>query len=263
LSSESGPVSYTVPIPVPGSKQRISQCLMPARQAVALAAKGGLLVVDTRTESEFERYRIPGSMNIPLAFVKTKQFLRGQAFVLANDGQASAALEETCEALREAGFKQAAVLRGGLSAWKKAKGTLEGDLLAQRELDRMRPEEYAEEGAYADWLVASVADVPAQELTRFFPKAAPLPNAKDDARFASDLDTAIAKRTRKGVELKVLVVDDDGSRIEKLQSRLLPQLAGQVFFLEGGLAGYRRFWSEQAAIWTALARGPKRPHCGA
>jgi rhodanese-related sulfurtransferase len=261
--TESGPVFYTVPIPIPGTRQRVSQCLTPAKQAVALVAKGALLVVDTRTESEFERYRIPGSMNIPLAFVKTKQFLRGRAFVLTNEGQTSAELEETCEALREAGFKQAAVLRGGLSGWKKAKGVVEGDLLAQRELDRMQPMEYAQEGAYGDWLVASVAALPGEEVTKLFPKAIALTGAKDDAGFATDLKAATAKRTRKGVDLKVLVVDDDGSRIERLESRLPPELAGQVFFLEGGIAGYRRFWSEQAAIWAALERGPKRPHCGA
>jgi len=262
-ATDTGPVSYTVPIPTPGSKQRVAQCLMPARQAVALAAKGSLLIVDTRSEPEFERYRIPGSMNIPAAFVKTKAFLRGQAFVLASEGQTTAALEETCEALRAAGFKQAAVLRGGLSGWKKAKGTVEGDLLAQRDLDRMKAVEYAEEGAYGDWLVASVADMPAQELTKFFPKAMALPNAKDDTKFSVSLGAAIAKRARKGLDLKVLVVDDDGSRIERLESRLPPTLAGQVFFLEGGVAGYRRFWSEQAAIWAALDRGPKKPRCGA
>jgi rhodanese-related sulfurtransferase len=262
-ATETGPVSYTVPIPTPGSRQLVSQCLMPAKQAVALAARGALLIVDTRSEPEFERYRIPGSMNIPAAFVKTKAFLRGHAFVLANAGQTSAALEETCEALRAAGFKQAAVLRGGLSGWKKAQGVVEGDLLAQRELDRMQPVEYAEEGAYGDWLVASVADLPAQELTKFFPKAMPLPNAKDDTKFITDLDAAMIKRARKGLDLKVLIVDDDGSRIERLESRLPAALAGQVFFLEGGVAGYRRFWSEQAAIWAALDRGPKQPRCGA
>jgi rhodanese-related sulfurtransferase len=262
-ASDAGPVTYTVPIPVPGSRQRASQCLVAPKQAVALARKGALLVVDTRSQAEFERYRIPGSLNIPPAFVKTKPFLRDRAFVLTDDGQSTAALEQACEGLRSAGFKQAAVLRGGLAGWKQADGAIEGDLLAQRALNRMEPIEYAEEGGYGDWLVASVASAPADELGRFLPQAVSLPNGADDSKFAAALKAAIAKRARKGVDLKVLVVDDNGSRIDKLDTLLPADVSARVYFLSGGIQGYRRFWSEQAAIWAAAERGPKKPHCGA
>lgn len=260
---EAGPVTYTVPIPVPGSRQRVSQCLLAPKQAVGLAKKGALLAVDTRTEPEFERYRIPGSLNIPLAFVKTKPFLRERAFALVNDGQSTAALERACEALHAAGFKHAAVLRGGLAGWRKAGGTIDGDPLAQRSLNRMEPIEYAEEGGYGDWLVASVATAPADEVAKFLPRAVTLTPGDDGARFGADLEAAIAKRARKGVDLKVLVVDDDGKRIERLESLLPADVASRVLFLNGGFQGYRRFWSEQAAIWAAVERGPKPPHCGA
>jgi rhodanese-related sulfurtransferase len=261
--AETGPVTYTVPIPVPGSKQRVASCLMAPKQAMALYKKGSLFVVDVRGATDFEHYRIPGAMNIPLSFVKTKAFLKAQPFVLVDASPGSGELESACQQLREAGFKQAAVLRGGLMGWRRASGTIEGDLLAQRELNRMPPVEFAEEGGYADWLVVSVASAPKDELAKFLPKAVALPHASDDASFAADLKTAVAKRTRKGTELNVLVVDDDGSRIEKLESLVPTGLANPVMFLEGGLAGYRKFWTEQAAIWAAADRGPKRPRCGA
>ena len=95
------------------------------------------------------------------------------------------------------------------------------------------------------------------------PKAVTLPKAADDARFAASLKSAVAKHARKGTDLQVLVVDDDGKRIEKLEHLVPDSLSNRVVFLEGGFAGYRRFWSEQAAIWAAGARGPKRPPCGA
>jgi rhodanese-related sulfurtransferase len=261
--AETGPVTYTVPIPVPGSKQRVASCLMAPKQAMALYRKGSLFIVDVRRAADFERYRIPGAMNIPVSFVKTKAFLKAQPFVLVDANPGSGELESACQQLRETGFKQAAVLRGGLMGWRGAAGAIEGDLLAQRELNRMAPAEYAEEGGYADWLVVSVASAPQGELTKFLPKAVALPRPADDASFAADLKSAIAKRTRKGTELNVLVVDDDGRRIEKLESLVPIGLANPVMFLEGGLAGYRKFWTEQAAIWAAVDRGPRKPRCGA
>jgi rhodanese-related sulfurtransferase len=260
---ETGPVTYTVPIPLPGSRQRVAKCLMAPKQALALYKKGSLFVVDVRGAPDFERYRIPGAMNIPLSFVKTKPFLKAQPFVLVDANPGSGELESACQQLREAGFKQAAVLRGGLMGWRQAGGTIEGDLLAQRELNRMAPAVFAEEGGYADWLVVSVTSAPQEELNKFLPKAIALAHPADDTRFAADLESAVAKRTRKGTQLNVLIVDDDGSRIEKLESLLPGGLTNPVMFLEGGLAGYRKFWTEQAAIWAAADRGPKRPRCGA
>lgn len=261
--AETGPVTYMVPIPIPGSKQRLASCLIPPKQAMALYKKGGLFIVDVRQASEFERYRIPGAMNIPLSFVKAKAFLKAQPFVLVDATPGSGELESACLQLREAGFKQAAVLRGGLLGWRRSGGVIEGDLLSQRGLNRMAPVEFAEEGGYADWVVVSVANAPEQEVTKLFPKAVALPHPNDDATFAAELKAAVAKRTRKGTELNVLIVDTDGSRIEKLESMTPGSLASPVLFLEGGLAGYRKFWTEQAAIWAAADRGPKRPRCGA
>jgi rhodanese-related sulfurtransferase len=161
--AETGPLTYTVPIPQPGTRKRVAECLVPTGRATALAAKGKLLLVDVRNASQFEHYRIPGSLNIPLSFVKTKEFLRQRPFALVNEGRSSAALEAACKELRAAGFKQAGVLRGGLAGWRSAKGAVEGDVLAQRGLLRMRPVELAEEGGYGDWIVLSVASVPAEE----------------------------------------------------------------------------------------------------
>lgn len=126
----------------------------------------------------------------------------------------------------------------------------------------MRPGELAAEGGYGDWIVLSLANVPSEELRRFVPQAVPLA-VRDDAQLAAAVKSAVAKRTRKGGESKVLVLDDDGSRMERIEYLLQGQLAQPAFVLEGGLAGYRQFWTEQAAIWAAADRGPRKPRCGA
>lgn len=261
--ADTGPVTYTVPIPAPGSKRRVAACLMTPKQAIALHGKRSLFVVDVRSASAYDRYRIPGAMNIPLSFVKTKTFLKDQPFALVDATPGSGELERACQAMREAGFKRAAVVRGGLTGWRAAGGGIEGDLLAQRELNRMPPAAFAEEGAYADWLVLSVANVPQAELGKFLPGALALRGGADGTSFAAELKAAVGRRTRKGAELNLLVVDDDGSRIEKLETLIPAGLPGPVVFLDGGLAGYRKFWADQAAIWAATERGLRPPRCGA
>ena len=249
---------------MPGSKQRVASCLIASKQAIALHKKGGLFIVDVRKASEFERYRIPDAMNIPLSFVKAKAFLKAQPFVLVDATPGSGELQSACQQLREAGFKQAAVLRGGLLGWRRSGGVIEGDLLAQRGLNRMAPVEFAEEGGYADWLVVSVANAPEQEVTKLFPKAVALPHPNDDATFAAELKSAVsqADAQRHGAQRP-----DRGHRWRAASTSWRAwrpaALPSPVLFLEGGLAGYRKFWTEQAAIWAAADRGPKRPRCGA
>jgi rhodanese-related sulfurtransferase len=256
-------VSYSVRLPAPGARQRVSGCLLPPRQAIQQAAKSELLLIDVRTAQAFDRYRIAGSLNVPLAFVKTKSFLKGQSFALVNEGRDSAELETACQELRAQGFAHASVVQGGLNGWRRAKGSLDGDALAQRELTHMHHGEFADEGSYADWIVVSIAGAPLKDVQALFPQAASVPPSDDVAELAVAVKSAVVKRTSKGIESKVLVVDDDGGRYDRVEAALTAALTQSVFFLDGGIAGYHKFWSEQATIWAAAAKPPRRPACGA
>ena len=256
-------VSYTVRLPAPGSRQRASACLLPARQAIQQAGKSELLLVDVRPLREYERYRIAGSLNMPLTFVKTKPFLKNRPFALVNEGRDSAQLEAACQELRAQGFARATVLQGGLSAWRRAKGALDGDALAQRELTRMHHAEFADEGNYADWVVVSIASAPPKDVQALFPQAVSVPATDEADKLVAAVKSAVARRTRKGAEPKVLVVDDDGTRYDRIEAAMTAALAQNVFFLDGGVNGYRKFWSEQATIWAAAAKPPRKPACGA
>jgi len=255
--------AYSVRLPAPGSKQRVSACLISAKQAIQQSGKSELLLVDVRPAHAYERYRIAGSLNIPLAFVKTKSFLKPQAFALINEGRDSAGLEAMCQELRTQGFTRAAVLQGGLNAWRRAKGAIDGDLLAQRELTRMHHAELAVEGNYADWIVVSIATAPVRDVHSLLPEALSVAPVDDSTRLVTAVKSAIAKKARKGIDSRVLVVDDDGTRYDRIETGLMRALTQSVYFLDGGLNGYRKFWSEQATIWAAAAKPPRKPACGA
>jgi rhodanese-related sulfurtransferase len=45
-----------------------------------------MILVDVRKQDEFERFRITGSISIPLFAIKTKAFLKSIFLVLVNEG---------------------------------------------------------------------------------------------------------------------------------------------------------------------------------
>jgi rhodanese-related sulfurtransferase len=255
-------VTYSVPLPTPGSRKRVSACMLPPKQA-AKQVKDGLLFVDVRAPDAFARYRIPGSLNLPLSFVKTKAFLKQRSFALVNEGRQSGELEATCNELRAASFKGAFVLQGGLSAWRTSKGSIDGDSLSLRDLSRMGNAELAQEANYSDWLMLSVAHAPLTDVRAVLPQAVAVDAGADDRKLVAAVKAVVSKRARKGTDLKVLIVDDDGARNDKLDAALTGVVPQSLFFLEGGLAGYRKFWSDQATLWAAASRPPRKPACGA
>jgi rhodanese-related sulfurtransferase len=252
-----------LPPPAPSPRQRVPGCGLAAKDALARLRAGQLLLIDVRPAAQFERYRIAGSLNIAPAFVKTKSFLAGQPFALVGEGRAQGDLEALCTSLRRAGFSQAKVMDGGLLAWRKAKGPIEGDLLEQRSLTRMSAAEFAQERASTDWLVVDLTDATAKDVQSWLPGAVRVPSTRDDTKLATNIKTVAAKRVRKGRPQRLLIVDMDGSRRERLEPVLSRSLSQDVLFLDGGLAGWKKYWAEQNAIWAAAQRGPRRPKCGA
>ena len=243
--------------------KRVKACLIAPKDALAHVSKGRLLLIDVRPVAQFDQFRIPGSLNIPADFVRTKSFLKQQPFALVGEGRDSGSVEELCSRLKAAGFAHAGVLHGGLNGWRRAGGVVAGDLLAQRHLNRMSAVELASERAYPDLLVVDLSDAPRNDAKTFFPRAVSLPAGTAEDRLIAAVKTAVRKRTGKGAPFRLLVVDNDGSGYERIESALQEALPNETYFLEGGLAGYKKFWREQAAVWAAAAQPPRRPGCGA
>ena len=98
------------------------------------------LFVDIRLAQEYESFRIPGSLNIPLHAVRSKAFLKNKEFILLDAGHDYATLAKGCAALIEQGFAGAKVLAGGLVAWRGSGGALDGDPFALAAMDLIDPQ---------------------------------------------------------------------------------------------------------------------------
>ncbi len=103
-----------------------------AADAVRMAAAGEALIVDVREPAEFAGGHVPGARNIPLGQISGAQLTpeAGRTLILVcASGMRSA---RACAALGG----EAMTLAGGMAAWRKAGGPVEGDGSGVIPLDR-------------------------------------------------------------------------------------------------------------------------------
>ncbi len=231
-----------------------------------LKEKQNLVLVDVRNSKEFEKFRIPGSVNIPLFALKTKTFLKSRPLVLINEGHSYEQLKEQCAILSETGFS-VSILDGGLYQWRRKGGPLEGDVFAQRDLNEISPQTFFAGKAYENWMVIDVSRSPftlplspglrgegGGEGAIF--KVIRIPFANGSKEFISKLKSATKNHSEKEFA-SVIICDEKGEIYEEIEKHL--QIAGMqnVLYLKGGLEGYRTFEKQQISM-----RGEKKVRVG-
>jgi rhodanese-related sulfurtransferase len=247
----------------PVARQHLSDAPACYLAAVQLAELPGVMLVDVRRAQDFARYHIPGSINIPAFALKTKPFLRERTVVLVDDGRRPRRLEVTCRDLRRRGFRQVHVLHGGLRAWRHALGPLTGDELARAELGRLTPADLVLEQDQARWRAVNLTGGDASPLSEVFDISDP-PNEERKGSVADVLREAVETELRRfGSSRDVLLVAADDERDTEFARQLAARDWPQVYYLAGGLAGYRDHLARQQDIWARAGR-PARPpaRCG-
>ena len=223
--------------------------------------QGKVMFVDVRDAGSFSRYRIPGSLNIPLHAVKTKAFLRPESIVLVDQGHVTGLLEAGCAELKRAGFLSVAVLQGGLRAWSAGRGPLEGEVSQANGLDRLMPVELFAERTGSDWLVLSFSNDP-KALPRCWlpPRVEQVTGTGAPAVRA--IQAVVARARQATPALRVLVASDTGTDYAALSALLAKAGVRDALYLESGLAGYREHVSSQLAIWGRQTPAKASSCCG-
>jgi len=219
-----------------------------------LKQKQNITLVDIRKAEEFEKVRIPGSINIPLHAVKTKTYLKLQPVVLVNNGYQYTLLEKECKNLKSKGFK-VKILKGGLNCWRQKGAPFAGDVFAQRELNKVSPRAFYQEKDFGNQVVIDVSKTQNTKTKRLIAQAVHLPfsynpNGKSYARFSGKLNR-IAKQ-KNNPFMSVLVFNEHGNGYEKVEKTIEESGLNNVFYLKGGLKGYERYLEH-----LALSRQPK------
>jgi rhodanese-related sulfurtransferase len=208
-----------------------------------LRKKQEVLLLDTRDRKAYEKFRIPGSMSIPLYAFKTKAFLRGKPLILVSEGYPNLALEQACKDARAEGFTTASILNGGLRSWTQKNGLTEGGALASYETGMLSPKDYLLNKDSPDWLLISVSDPSLPSL----PGALHLPWDGSPSEFASALKGLIKERTG-SQRPSVLLCDERGDKYHRIERAVQRAQISEVFYLKGGAESYRAFQHAQALL---------------
>lgn len=203
---------------------------------------GGATWVDVRREEAHGRLRIPGSLQIPLFAVKAHGFLRDRRVVLVDDGHGSPALEEECRRLREMGFADLSIWYGGLNAWRRRGGQLEGGDGAG--VDRVPPVAMNDIACAADWLVVDAGGGETHRVDGAV--AIPFDASKADA-FTSALDAAVQARPQVA---SVLIATETGEDYGAM-AEAVGKVDAFAFHLEGGWTA----WEAHRQMMGAIQHG--------
>lgn len=190
----------------------------------------GILWVDVREGAAHERTRIPESLPIPLPSVKTKGFMRGRRVVLVDEGFGNPAMESECRRMRELGFSDVSLWYGGLNAWRRLGGVLEGT--DHSGIPYVHPRAVYDIMTASDWLLVAVDAGAADALGTGV--EIPFDAGKNDA-FIRRINSELEFRSNVG---SVLIVSDTGDDYGDMM-KVADEIQAFVFFLEGGGRAWR------------------------
>ena len=215
------------------------QAYMGPAEAIALSKKTQCAILDVRSGDEYDAVHIPGSLHVPLYAIQTKNYLRDRSLLLVDGYGLTSSLEEKCRQLRAMGFKSVRILYGGLSAWKRVGGPLQGHPRAIAELDSIDAALFYSARQYDDCMVID-ASTNASKVSPWL-----IPGAMPQTNLANVVASSSAGWPSSNRFLTALIVDDHG---RSSSSRVMEWPAfTSVVVLAGGLDGYRQFLRKATA----------------
>lgn len=193
-------------------------------------------LVDIRSEVEYKKYHIPGSLNIPIRFIHTKTFLKSKPIVLVYRGLKHKYLETQCQKLKEQGF-MTSLMEGGLLGWKTSGGELYGNPLHHQQLSHISPLELFLEKDYTNHLIINVSQTPSKLSTFFFPYAHHIPFNDE---FIPNLQSFIEEHQTTPF-LTITLFTHQGENYHQIQKILKSQKFKHIYYLTGGLKAFQTF----------------------
>jgi len=212
-----------------------------------LKQKQPLTLVDVRNPDDFQRLHIPGSLNIALYAVKTKNFLKSFPMVLINEGFQDSLLESECRQLKDMGFK-VLILDGGVTAWAQKGNALVGDLFALEDMQRISPQVFYREKDSQNVLVIDISPVQTEISKQMMPYSIHLPTPDEQGQWARKLDRKTDSH-RKHPFLSILVLNETGDGYDRAK-KIFSSLSVNAFYLQSGMVGYKRYLEDIILSWV-------------
>lgn len=231
-------------------------CMMEPAQWPSFAGKRTPLMVDVRSNAEFERAHVDGALNVSVVQLKVKPYLRDRAVVLMGSGKAEEELYMACAELKQQGFAQVRVLRGGMARWQLQGRALVGRSMAPASVPSLKAAELWQEDQFA----ANVVLVAPSHGSLM----AQLPSSMSVTTLDASTLKAVLERRKKETKnaplASVVIVGDQSETSLLALSAALPGVP--LLSYSEPVTAYQAEMRQQQAAWTALAKGPKQLPCG-
>lgn len=197
-----------------------------------------LMIIDVRNSAAYEEVRIPGSVNIPLYALKTKNYLKTKNMVLANEGFSRTQIEKECESLIKLGFN-IKILNGGLTAWQKNGNSLDGDQFKAKKINMIKPVELFLEKDFKNTFLIDIS----KKSSVFLKNIANSKHITANNKKSGNIKTIekYIKSQKTEITLSVVITNENGKNYQLIKKQLTNSGDFNLFFLEGGRIGYRTF----------------------
>ena len=212
-----------------------------------LKEKRELVLVDVRDAQDFNSCRIRGSINIPAFALRKKIFLKSKALVLVNEGFSYSKLEQTCQRLKDSGFQHVSILIGGLNQWREKGFTIEGDVFAQKKVNKILPRDFFAERNCENLILVDVSGTMSPETLDLMPRSFSLPYRGLAKEFIGKIKQALRPHKNDPL-ISVLIFNQNGRYPERMEGLIRKAGIKNVFYLKDGLEGYKTFLQKQALI---------------
>lgn len=233
-------------------------CLSSVKNVHERWNRRSVLLIDIRRMDQFQKYQIPGSLNLSPFSIKSKRFLTDKRIVLVNEGRNLTQLDGLCTQLKSAGFQDVSVMIGGLHAWHQAGFPITGDRLELSKLSQISPAELISSLHERDWRFI--------DLDRSLPNLASLLTTSDTLEYRDSNAEFIAVVNKVNGQFGnasltgFVVVSSQGDNYQQIEHLLQLTEAKNIFYLSGGISELKRYLNTHSSLISRLAKGFKEPH---
>ncbi len=230
---------------IPASAEHIHDFISPEYAALKLKKNTrDFVIVDIRNPQDYKKVHIPGALNMPLAFIKSKPFLKKKQILIADNGFFLRPIMAELSKLREKGFT-VSILNGGLNAWLSKDLPVRASVFSREEFFLVDPRKaYQEKSIHPVLYVNACKERISPEQFR---EALCLQDNTQKA-FLKIID--FNRTTPRG---SVLVFNNFGEGYDKLRKKMLSKKINNLFFLKGGLHAYAKYLHN-----LRLSRAPRK-----
>lgn len=215
-----------------GNLKHLLRCAKPGRISEsdlnlytdAVSCRADAVFVDIRSESDYRKFHIPESLNIPSCQIRTCTFLKSKPVVLVGGLHQTSELEDLSHTLVAAGFDQVEILGNGIYAWTIADNVLKGTDVGSVKL--IEPKGVQEILTSPNWSVIAMEKSPRLESRVLLPGSQSLPSI--------EVGTG-----QQGLKENVLLISDDDG-LAKLTLQEFNNSEFNVYYLKGGMKAYIR-----------------------